>query len=679
MSVQIILADCASAYRSVVATEIKELDVEVVEVDSGSQAIEAIEKGQFEIAIVDNYLVERFDGELLARIKETDASIKLVLIVEPSFDFDLQEVFSTENKIAKLVKGPVHPKVLRTHVETLLSIEEGNNKESMVQRRTSSPPDATDESVESQLVMVRRSYQEKLPGELVKLEKALSEARNNPERLALLNDAHRLAHTLHGTAGTLGFAEVASMVERIDIQLKQIIGNGTPADESVWTTIFQFLEQAQTAPERSSLVVTTPVRVADFATILVMDADARVLDDIGDAAQKNLINSISVTTIEEGLIQAQQRTIDGALIDIHFGGQHNSFQVAQELRKLNGLSNLPVAIMSNDSSVLNRVTAAHAGASQFVHKPLSAEDLMEIARSFSSARASVNSKILIVDDDEYFGAHVKAILEGEGLEIWTLSDPEQVLDVLGKTVPDIILLDVMMPKISGFDVCRMLRSSNSWQEIPILFLTAESSAEVRLECFRSGGDDYIEKPVIKEELLARIGVRLERIRFFKERADKDGLTGLPNRRAFLDLFKLRVSEGKRFSRPVSLCVIDLDKFKYVNDTYGHLAGDRVLIGMGKLLSSRFRDVDLRGRWGGEEFAVVFYGEEAITSQMILNRILNEFKQLVFEGDHDEKFHVTFSCGIATYPRDGSTFDELFRSADEKLYKAKELGRNRIEI
>jgi diguanylate cyclase (GGDEF)-like protein len=371
--------------------------------------------------------------------------------------------------------------------------------------------------------------------------------------------------------------------------------------------------------------------------------------------------------------------LDGAIIDIDFDGKGNSFKVVKELQSTEGLEDLPVAIMSEDSSVDNRVAATHAGASQFLQKPLRADEVVEAVRYFNTVTTSVSSRVLIVDDDEMFGAHVKAILESEGMEGTYLNEPERIFEVIERVNPDLILLDVMMPKVSGFDVCRMLRSINIWKEIPILFLTAESSPEVRLECFRSGGDDYIEKPVIREELLARIGVRLERIRFFKEKADRDGLTNLPNRRAFLDMFKLRIAEGQRYNRPVSLCIIDLDNFKNVNDTYGHLAGDRVLVGLGKLLSSLFRTVDVRGRWGGEEFAVVFYGEGLMTSKMILTRVLKEFRKLEFEGDHGEKFNVSFSCGISSFPRDGQTFDELFRSADEKLYRVKETGRNRVEI
>jgi diguanylate cyclase (GGDEF)-like protein len=283
----------------------------------------------------------------------------------------------------------------------------------------------------------------------------------------------------------------------------------------------------------------------------------------------------------------------------------------------------------------------------------------------------------VIDDDEPFREHIGAILRESGFSVTTLGEPKEIMEVADRIKPDIMLLDVMMPEISGFDVCRMLRSSTEWKEVPILFLTAEADPKVRLECFRAGGDDYIKKPVLKEELLARINVRTERIRLYKERADRDALTSLPSRRAFIELFKLRIAEGKRFNRPVSLCLIDIDHFKYVNDTYGHLTGDRVLAGLGTLLASRFRAVDVRGRWGGEEFTVVFYNEGQDTAKLILSRLLEEFRSIEFVGDHGEKFFCTFSCGIAEMPCDGSTSDDLFRIADERLYAAKESGRNCI--
>jgi diguanylate cyclase (GGDEF)-like protein len=302
---------------------------------------------------------------------------------------------------------------------------------------------------------------------------------------------------------------------------------------------------------------------------------------------------------------------------------------------------------------------------------------VDVARDFADASHKKNPKILLVDDDEYFRQHIKSILESEQMEITELSDPGRILETLDFFNPDLLLLDVQMPGITGWDACRMIRSIPRWKNLPVLFLTGESTPSARVECFKAGGDDYIQKPCFKEELLARISLRLERIRLFNERANKDPLTGLLNRRAFLEQVKLKMEQCSRVNRPLSVCIMDLDKFKHVNDTYGHLAGDKVLSAAGKLLLSRFRTVDIRGRWGGEEFAIVFYNEDAETSKKLMNTVLRSFRQITFQGDDNTNFNVSFSAGIAGYPRDGQTFEELFKVADSCLYKAKEAGRNCI--
>ncbi|MCP4599480.1 MAG: response regulator [Proteobacteria bacterium] len=680
MSTTVLLADCVSAYRSAVASRLEESGFEILEMESSSDVLEAIRKRSFDLVIIDSYLFSGPEADLFMVCREIDETTRLILIVEPSLELDLYKELSEENSISKLVRGPVHPDVIAKHVEELLSQTETPSNSSFAEDQTAqlrSSQYEMDTNAEAHLLAVRRSYQQKLPGELKKLEDTLNQIKKDPSDNKAMQEAYRLSHSLYGTSGTLGFTEISVAAEKIESEVKRIISGGIK-DENIWISVFRALELAKTAPERSSLVETTKAQTACIASILLVDDDPETMAEAEVLAHKNLINLVLTTTREEAIEAAQKKKLDGAIIDINLGGKDKSFQLAQELRSLAGLGDLPVAIMSADSSILNRVAATHAGATQFLQKPLTAEELVEAVRYFSTVRTEISSKVLIVDDDEHFRIHISTILQSEGMDVTSLGEPEQILDVIDYVKPDILLLDVVMPKISGFDVCRLLRSTTAWKDVPILFLTAESAPEVRLECFQAGGDDYIEKPVIREELLARIGVRLERIRLFKERADRDGLTDLPNRRAFLDMFKIRIAEGKRYDRPLSLCLIDLDKFKHVNDTYGHLAGDRVLVGLGKLLSSRFRSVDIRGRWGGEEFAVVFYGEDSMTSKAILSRVLQEFRELIFEGDRGEKFHVTFSCGIATFPGDGTTFNDLFRDADEKLYKAKELGRCRIE-
>ena len=179
------------------------------------------------------------------------------------------------------------------------------------------------------------------------------------------------------------------------------------------------------------------------------------------------------------------------------------------------------------------------------------------------------------------------------------------------------------------------------------------------------------------ELVACIEGLLERNRVAKERADRDSLTGLLVRRAFNDALLGHLTAAKRRSTPVSLCLIDLDHFKSVNDTYGHLAGDRVLSTIGRLLSSSFRAEDLRGRWGGEEFVLAFVGEEASSAAEILARAHREFSRFYFEGEQGESFQSSFSAGIASFPQDADGIEGLVKIADKRLYRVKETGRRAI--
>ncbi len=236
-----------------------------------------------------------------------------------------------------------------------------------------------------------------------------------------------------------------------------------------------------------------------------------------------------------------------------------------------------------------------------------------------------------------------------------------------------------MPIMSGFEVCRVLRTNTRWQDTPILFLTGETELDARLAAFDAGGDDYLPKPVAAVELLTRVKVRLERARLIRERADKDALTGLLLRRAFMEQIAGLISEASRHELFFTVALIDVDMFKTVNDTYGHLAGDRVLTRLGQLLKKRFRVEDIRGRWGGEEFIVALRHVKKETTQGALARVLDELRNMQFEGDHGEVFSVTFTAGLASFPEDGATLEHLVKAADGRLYKGKEAGRDRIVV
>ena len=164
----------------------------------------------------------------------------------------------------------------------------------------------------------------------------------------------------------------------------------------------------------------------------------------------------------------------------------------------------------------------------------------------------------------------------------------------------------------------------------------------------------------------------------RERADIDALTGIPLRRSFMERFSGLVLAADRRESPVSICLIDVDHFKAVNDTHGHLSGDRVLSGFGKLLATRFRATDLRARAGEAGSSCwPFRAKGPETTSLIAERLLEEVRRMAFESDTSGRFNITFSAGVSSYPADGSTVHDLVRTVDRRLYVAKRAGRNRV--
>jgi diguanylate cyclase (GGDEF)-like protein len=409
--------------------------------------------------------------------------------------------------------------------------------------------------------------------------------------------------------------------------------------------------------------------------VLIMSSEA--VPNIERQADGLPVKIIPTSNFDDALHTAKNLALDAVLIDIDTGSPAPGITLARTIRGLPGNENLPVAFVSTSLEPSNPVESAHAGASLYLEKPVKLQMLSNAVDYLLSVRTGGRPRILIIDDDEDFVRLVGAILGKEGMIVKGLTLPENVVEHVLSFAPDIVLLDVMMPGISGYQICQQMREQPQWQDLPVLFLTAQTGLSARLAAFEAGGDDYLPKPVAPAELLMRVKVRLERARMLKERADKDVLTGLMIRRAFMEQLQALFSESRNNNLRFSICLLDIDHFKKVNDTYGHLAGDRVLTYFGALIRRRFRVEDLRGRWGGEEFIVAFRHIEKETAQGALERCLEELKAHVFEGDNGGTFSVSFSAGLVSFPEDGDNPQALIKLADECLYEAKRNGRSQV--
>ncbi len=423
--------------------------------------------------------------------------------------------------------------------------------------------------------------------------------------------------------------------------------------------------------------------------VLVVDEDAGERAQLGAMGREKLLSVIAVATAAEAVEEAARGHFEAAVIDASLGPR--ALALAQALRETEGHERLPLAFLSPDGDVDHRVAAAHAGASLFWTKPVEAHAFDAAVEQMIALGQGGRMRVLVVDDDAEFVAVLTSVLEREGILVRSTSDATHLVETLEEVHPDLILLDAMMPHVNGWDAIRIVRTAPEHRDVPILFLTGRTDLASRVAAFEAGADDYLGKPLVVEELLARVHVRLDRRRLLREMTERDTLTHLLSRRALLDGLASRLSEARRHGRALSLAMLDIDRFKGVNDAYGHLVGDHVLVALGRLLSSRFRLEDLSGRFGGEEFAIVFPGAAPQTVERVLSRVLEEFRAVSFRSERrlmpdpagalsapgGERFFVTFSGGIAGFPADGESVDALLRTADGRLYEAKARGRGCI--
>lgn len=299
------------------------------------------------------------------------------------------------------------------------------------------------------------------------------------------------------------------------------------------------------------------------------------------------------------------------------------------------------------------------------------------------------AKVLIIDDSKLITHFGKDILSGKGYEVITAGDGVAGIENAQKEKPDVILLDVVMPGIDGYEVCRRLKADSDTKDIAIIMFTSKSEPTDKIKGLELGAQDYITKPFDSGELIARVNthVRLkelydaleERNRQLAELANKDGLTNLYNHRCFQELLSKELSRAKRFNEFISLLFLDVDHFKRFNDTYGHQMGDVVLKSMAQLITDSVREMDIPARYGGEEFSVILPTADRDTAKEIGERIRKIVESQVFKMDKTE-VHVTVSIGVASFP--DPTIEQprdLIEHADQALYAAKEGGRNRVQV
>lgn len=365
----------------------------------------------------------------------------------------------------------------------------------------------------------------------------------------------------------------------------------------------------------------------------------------------------------------------------------------QEARGLFGSSEdrVPVLFVSANDTFENRSRGFHLGSLEFISKPFIRGDIATaVSRVLRPQSTYAGMTALVVDDHPGVRRMVVSCLQRIGLSILEAENGREAFDLIKENVNrvDLAIVDFDMPIMRGDEFIHLTRQLPEAEHLPLLSLSASGETNAVLQMFRAGATDYLVKPFIAEELLARVQVHLQLRRHVRhleemnknlyESAVNDALTGLRNKRYFQEAFEELFARALRARTDISCLFFDLDHFKKVNDTCGHGFGDYVLQTIGALVRKNIRCGDLAARFGGEEFVVVLPNTALDNAKFVAEKIRALVEVHLF-SDQGRQWPVTVSIGVASLLEDQpANASDLLQLADQALYLAKESGRNRVE-
>lgn len=318
-----------------------------------------------------------------------------------------------------------------------------------------------------------------------------------------------------------------------------------------------------------------------------------------------------------------------------------------------------------------------------IKKKISLEDAQNcISKTLDKNNEYVNmpdrGKILIVDDDIAILKLLENALTLEGYKVYICDDSASAIDTIAVVKPDIIILDIMMPKLNGYELLGKIKSNPQYSDISAIFLSAKRDVEDRIKGIKSGADDYITKPFVIGEVITRIEMIMRRSANYKEKLLKDCLTGAYSRY----YFNLRIAEEleryRRYGTIFSIAFIDMDHFEYINDQYRHQAGDCLLKELVFYIVRNSRKCDSIYRYGGEKFVLILPNTTDIEAYEVVERLREGFsdKPISVGG---ATLHATFSAGIKQVKHKNENVEHLISVADKAVYCAKRCGRNRVIV
>jgi diguanylate cyclase (GGDEF)-like protein len=488
----------------------------------------------------------------------------------------------------------------------------------------------------------------------------------------LQQQASQEAHSLSGSLATFGLPEGARLAEKIEQLLR--VNESLKSDQTLClcelvTALRQEIDRASINFAIEQIEQEEIVIADERPLLLIADPDRQLAEQLMNEAENWGFQSAIVTSLSEAEAEIEQNAPTVVLLDPDI--THPTTESLSLLTKLSHQTPaIPVLVLTSHDQLTDRLEVAQLGGHSFLHKPLPSAQILEAVAQAAQRAEAAKQRVMIVDDDSQILTTLKELLEPWGLSVTTLNDPQRFWEALVSCSPDLLILDVRTPGLSGIELCRIVRNDSRWSHLPIIFLTAYTDAAIVNQVFSAGADDFLSKPIVEPELVSRIINRLERIKLLQNATETDHLTKLSNRHKLTQDLNEYMQLAKQQNQPLCMAILDLDHLSEINDRYSYDTGDQVIRQWGQLLRQTFRQNAVVGRWGGDEFLIALPGTTKAHGIQRLTQLLAMLHQRQFTAPDQTQFQITFSAGIAQYPEDGTDLHALYRAAFEALRQAR---------
>jgi diguanylate cyclase (GGDEF)-like protein len=500
-----------------------------------------------------------------------------------------------------------------------------------------------------------------------------------------LHDFHREIHSLCGSAAIYGYSELSQAARDLEVCLRTLDeGNAVKTDQIV-ADVEDFLKTivAKTKTNSPDTIAVMPAidveppeePILQSKVVYLIDQDVKFTKQLKLNLAPSGYSIIAFKDFNEFKSAISAMEINGVAMVVNVENMTKSeIGFLVKIRK-NQQYTMPLICISSDSSLATRLKAIRAGSTAFMQKPVEMFQLVKLLDKAYDTTANESYRILIIDDSASLAEYYALILLQAGMITRVLTNPLELMEALADFQPDLLLMDIYMPECSGLELAAVLRQEPLYMSLPIIFLSTEDDKLKQLAAMSVGGDDFLTKPIMPQHLVGAVRSRAKRAGILSSIMIRDSLTQLLNHNTIVQDLELELGRAERQSTTLSFIIIDIDHFKSINDSYGHLMGDYVLRKLSELLLSQVSKTDMVGRYGGEEFALVLPNSDPKAAKELCDTIREKFAKMQFKSGGNE-FHVTFSGGVASFPVVKNA-EKLIAAADKALYKAKHFGRNQV--